>query len=461
MSEHTQSESVVEVQSPSFAELCLASVPWYGGLTPEQKTGLEREYAESGVPLAEFVFDLSEYPSYAEFQGESAPETPAPETAPVVDTAQALASANKTLAAFGHACRNATEHNARLGKLAAEYVRQFMAASDKARRSTAVDNLAEEMRLWDERSLAESVETGRKRMRERVNLLLRVNAVVELIGDGRGLPKGDGTGKGRGKRQDDKPLPWGILRELAPLVDETPDGWKIVGGLEEQSKALLAESSTAGLKRPDVVAAVAKLLADQAAAQATAAKAIREQADAEEAARVEAARAVRAEVERKAAEVQALAQQAETAPEESKPAVVEQLNAAKSELLAQQEQLGKAIDSQLAAQTAKLQAVAAEEQTVAKAESAIEKADAKKPRTAPADPNPDGNLLSPADIGKAGTVKDVAEMAVELITSNDNPDAVLEALLRQLKDHNTISKASKRAIDAALTTLARVPAKVA
>src|SRR5581483_3694859 len=112
-------------------------------------------------------------------------------------------------------------------------------------------------------------------------------------------------------------------------------------------------------------------------------------------------------------------------------------------------------------QTAKLQAVAAEEQTVAKAESAIEKADAKKPRTAPVDPNPDGNLLSPADIGKAGTVKDVAEMAVELITSNDNPDGVLEALLKLLKDHNTISKTSKRAIDAALTTLARVPAKVA
>ena len=326
-----------------------------------------------------------------------------------------------------------------------------------------MDNLAEEMRLWDERSLAESVETGRKRMRERVNLLLRVNAVVELIGDGRGLAKGDGTGKGRGKRQDDKPLPWGILRELAPLVDESPDGWRIVGGLVEQSKALLAETSTAGLKRPDVVAAVAKLLAEHAAAQATAARAVREQADADEAARIEAARAVRAEVERKAAEVHALAQQAESAPEDSKPAVVEQFNAAKSELLVQQQQLGKAIDSQLAAQTAKLQAVAAEEQTVAKAESATAKAEAKsgKPKSAPLDPNPDGNLLTPADIGKAGTVKDVAEMAAELITSNDNPDAVLEALLQQLKSHNTISKASKRAIDAALTTLARVPAKVA
>ena len=107
--------------------------------------------------------------------------------------------------------------------------------------------------------------------------------------------------------------------------------------------------------------------------------------------------------------------------------------------------------------------MAAEEQTVAKAESATAKAEAKsgKPKSAPLDPNPDGNLLTPADIGKAGTVKDVAEMAAELITSNDNPDAVLEALLQQLKSHNTISKASKRAIDAALTTLVRVPAKVA
>src|SRR5581483_4528417 len=98
-------------------------------------------------------------------------------------------------------------------------------------------------------------------------------------------------------------------------------------------------------------------------------------------------------------------------------------------------------------QTAKLQAVAAEEQTVAKAESATAKADAKAPRTAPADPNPDGNLLNPADIGKAGRVKDVAEMAVELITSNHNPGGVLEALLKLLKDHNTISKTTERGLD--------------
>src|SRR5438128_2443295 len=83
--------------------------------------------AARAEPLAGFVYDLRAYGSYPESQGETLFE-PVQETAPaspVVDTAVALASANKTLAAFGHACRNATEHNARLGKLAAEYVRQF------------------------------------------------------------------------------------------------------------------------------------------------------------------------------------------------------------------------------------------------------------------------------------------------------------------------------------------------
>ena len=46
-----------------------------------------------------------------------------------------------------------------------------------------------------------------------------------LLGDGRGVAKGGGTGKGRGKGKAaaDRPLAWGKLLEMAPLVERFPD----------------------------------------------------------------------------------------------------------------------------------------------------------------------------------------------------------------------------------------------
>jgi hypothetical protein len=62
------------------------------------------------------------------------------------------------------------------------------------------------------------------------------------------------------------------------------------------------------------------------------------------------------------------------------------------------------------------------------------------------------NLLATA---KQGTAKDVAGMALELVTGHDNPDAVLAELLALLDGHNCIGRLSKQAVKAARVVLAR------
>jgi hypothetical protein len=62
------------------------------------------------------------------------------------------------------------------------------------------------------------------------------------------------------------------------------------------------------------------------------------------------------------------------------------------------------------------------------------------------------NLLATA---KQGTAKDVAGMALELVTGHDNPDAVLAELLTLLDGHNCIGRLSKQAVKAARVVLAR------
>src|SRR5262249_13904108 len=118
--------------------------------------------------------------------------TASEEQAPVPTST--LAQANKTLAAFGAACRDATDANYRLAALAAQYVSEFLgAAPGKATRATAVERLASEWLLWDEESMGTPTTQSLRRLRERVNVLLRGHAVATLLGDGRGVSKGDGT----------------------------------------------------------------------------------------------------------------------------------------------------------------------------------------------------------------------------------------------------------------------------
>src|SRR5215211_7521415 len=119
-------------------------------------------------------------------------DTPAPTSS--------LAQANKTLERFGKECRNQADANYVLASLAQQYVEEFLgAAPGKAQRATAVETLADEWAKWSEESLTLDRATLLRRMRERVNLLLRCNAVAHLLGDGSGVAKGNGTASGRGK----------------------------------------------------------------------------------------------------------------------------------------------------------------------------------------------------------------------------------------------------------------------
>src|SRR5436309_9462442 len=119
-----------------------------------------------------------------------------PQSQEPIPSAPSLAEVNATLAKFGKACRAACDQNYKLADIASEYVRQFLASSANAKRATAVDNLAEQWRLWDESSMSESADKSRRRFRERVNMLLRCHATASLLS----VPKD---------------VAWGQLRELA------------------------------------------------------------------------------------------------------------------------------------------------------------------------------------------------------------------------------------------------------
>jgi hypothetical protein len=322
------------------------------------------------------------------------------------DTAT-LAGANKTLRRFGSLCRAQADHNYALAETAALYVGQYLGASDKATRSRAVENLADEWLLWDEETLALPKSRATTRMKERVNLLLRVNAVRVLLGDGRDVQKGDGTEAGRGKGKKGSPIPWGKLRELAPLVDRDPadnvETWAALGdAVAEKGRALVVEIAASGLNRRDVVDAVRKIAAGHYSNRVTELRRIADAAPDDKDAQWAVQRA----------EKQAAQWVDKVAEDKLEPPEVEATE-------------GEAED------------VGTEEQA-----------------TPPA-PQPQPRAVSLPQMAKEGTAKDVAEMCRELVEGNDQPDDVLATLLGMLKDSGSLSRKAQRACNAALVILHR------
>jgi hypothetical protein len=307
-----------------------------------------------------------------------------------------LAQANKTLERFGRECRNQADANYVLASLAQQYVEEFLgAAPGKAQRATAVETLADEWAKWSEESLTLDRATLLRRMRERVNLLLRCNAVASLLGDGSGVAKGDGTKSGRGKGSKAGRLPWGTLREFCPLVSrqdgEHEERWRVLPSVAEEAQALVNEVATSGMARKDVVAAVAKLMLKDA------------------------------EMERDAAK---------------RDGNADRIKAAEDGV----QRWGGKVEQRTAPATQE-----------------------GKPSDPPAPASQDGEAPAPAGDCRAenllkaaaqGTAKDVAEMAVELITGGDEPDDVLELVFRALAQHGELASVSKRACQAALVVLA-------
>lgn len=141
---------------------------------------------------------------------------------------------NKLLAKFESACQLQAELNYEQALLASQYVNAFLkAAPGTALRSAAVNHLASASFRWSDDIFTLSEKEGTAKHAKRVCMLLNVNAVCTLIGDGSGLDKTQGKGrKGKGKQSR---LPWGKVRELCPLVyrvessanDEHNEMWEL------------------------------------------------------------------------------------------------------------------------------------------------------------------------------------------------------------------------------------------
>jgi hypothetical protein len=474
---HTQSQttSTDALDREQFAA-AMSGVSWWATSTQGEQQCVEEMYADSGEQLADFVAMCGEYASATELlDGEDAdaeaddeeqatePTPAAQEPAPT----HTLQQANATLAAFGRQCRTAADHNYRAAALAAQFVDEFLgAAPGKSTRTTAVERLAAEWLLWDEESMAVPQATAMKTLRARVNVLLRVNAVASLLGDGRGVAKGDGSKKGRGKGKADGPLPWGTLREFSPLVERQADDYRETwGGLPhvaEKAKQLVAEVASSGMARADVVKAVAALVEEEQRERLANA---RRQAEADQA---EADQAREAEMAARKAAADAK-READAAAEKAKDGTPESADAAAKALATLREEQAKAkaateaaaLAAQKAAQREREEADAAKRQAEADAKRAAKEAKAKEREERPAavaPPTPTAsqgtNLLASA---KMGTAKDVAGMALELIVGSDEPDTVFEALLDALDGHKELSKATHRAIKAARLAVSHKP----
>lgn len=364
-----------------------------------------------------------------------------------------LAEANRTLSRFGTECRNATDHNYKLAELASLYVEQFLgAAPGKSQRSTAVDRLATEWLQWDEESLAVPQNTAMKRLRERVNMLLRCNGVVSVFGDGSQFPAGDGTGKGRGKGKP-KRFAWGTLRELAPLVertgsDEFANQWSALSPtVEEQGKELVREAATGGMARADVCAAVARICSAHFTAKLEQART--------EGAPASTIKPLEAMVERWGGKVerQEAKERQEAPPTESAPSAGIEIAPPTTD--------AEVIDAEEPAEepaTSTPSTPSAPRVETSTPHATRDTTPAEKPEPAATQAPTLRHLLSAA---KQATPKDLAEQLATMLFANDDPIAVLHdlaAALLTVADESTEDVGPDDALEAMLNGFASTPA---
>jgi hypothetical protein len=264
-------------------------------------------------------------------------------------------------------------------------------------------------------------------------------------------------------------VPYGHYRDAwRQLVQRTnkdtpQEAWVLLPGVEEEAKALFGKAVADSLGREAVLEQCKALQRRYAEAAAAQAQAERAKAQAEAEAKAAALREANAAAEAAAQEAQAKAAAAEQAQAEDKARLTAEAEKAKAELLAQQQALVAAHAEQVQAEAAKARAEAdakAAQQAAARAAEKAAKAAAAATERAKAkgkDRTDAEECRQPAmkAMAKAGTAKDVAAMAVELITGSDAPDDVLAELLRQLKASGHCSKQAVRAIDAALLVFHR------
>ena len=351
------------------------------------------------------------------------------------------------------------------GRLAGEYLQQRLALGDK--RVDAVGLVA--MR-WSEHSATLLTATD-------VEAAIRASRAHQLLAVEQGL-----VGEGRKQGSADV-VPYGQwLGHWSRLVEcegrGTPDEvYVLLPGLEGRCREFFAKAVKEALGRTAVAEGVSEIVRSRShdLAQRDALRA--EEAKAK--AKAEAEGAAKAAAELKASqEAQRVAEEAAKAKGDE--ATAQALSESTADLVAKQKAM---LEAQSRAEQAERQRKTAEKAAAAKAAAerkAAEKAQRKAAEKAAAEAEDEdedededpkvgstrkeegraplgepagGNLLRAA--GQAGTVKDVAGMAVELLVGTGQPDDVLAELLRQLKAGGHVSKRGVSAIDAALLVLSR------
>jgi hypothetical protein len=327
------------------------------------------------------------------------------------------------------------------GRLADHYLHQRMSLGDK--RSAAVQTLEGQLAMHSSTPVD-------------ANRLVACHHAARLLCVGEDTKPGD--------------IAYGHYRDhygrlVERLHKDTPEEcWVLLPGLEAECRALYAKAVADKLGREAVGEQVRALVRRHADAQKAAAEERAKQAAAEEekaaqerTATVEAAMAAHDQEQ----QARKAAQEAQDDSERARmTAIAEEAKAAK--LAAQKavaEAHAKAEQAKKDREAAERQAAIRAAQEAKAAARAVQQAQAAEQQSRkPAATSPakgttvTGNLLASA---KAGTAKDVAAMAAELVTGAEAPDDVLHILLGMLKDSGELSKRAKRACEAALVVLTR------
>jgi hypothetical protein len=439
MSERTESVPATQSQTPNTESA-----------VPTTAAPAATPAAESAVPSPEVTAATPAVQESAEQAAEAAAEREAELREQAVET---LTACRKAFAK-GEAAYRAGLLEA--GRLADQFVHQKLALGDK--RAAATDLLTLELSKY----ASSTVDP---------NALIACYWSYHLLAESQDLA-------GKGKKQGPADVvPLGVWKEhWARLAErqakDTPqEHWTLLPGLETECKAAFAKAIQDGLSRDAVRDLVRGLVVEYARRQADAKAAEGKLA-------AERATAEKARLEEQAAKVRAAREEHEKAQQAAKAEANEQTTQAVAESAARLQAEQKAVvEAQARVEQAEREKALADKRAKAEAERLereSRKAEAKatkgqtadKPASKAADGTSDpkanpadqrgtvvgGNLLRTA---AAGTVKDIAEMACELVTGGDAPDDVFAELLRALKASGEMSKATVRAIDAALVVLTR------
>ncbi len=346
------------------------------------------------------------------------------------------------------------------GRLAGEYLRQRLALGDD--RAAAVQTLEGQLAAWSSSAVD-------------VNRLVACWEAYRLLAVEPGLAAAP-----KGKPAPADAVPLGHYRDCwCRLVERQRKGtaeesWTLLPRLEEECKAAFAKAVADGLAKAKAEEAVRVLLQQYAARQVAAAADARTRAEADATAKAAEQKQAAEAVAKAAVEADAAKRAAEQASEADRAAMAAEAEVKLAALRqAQQEALARQAAADAAAREAERQRQAAEAAAAKQAaeQAKQERAAARKapqgPATATAVQGPTAQARTETpdlptrrpptlrEQAKAGTAKDVAAMAAELVTGAEAPDDVLVELLALLGAHGELSRKAKRACQAALVVLHR------